>query len=89
MKPDFNDDLTPNTITKKFQSSFRSVSKASKMPKKKFLDGVIKNDPEDMANIFNQHFLTQFSEESSYEIDINNDSFLDFTFKEVFIFNLK
>ena len=55
-----------------------------------FLDGVIRNDPEDIANLFNQHFFAQFSEESSYEIDIDfsDDPFLDFTFNETSIFNL-
>ena len=35
-------------------------------------------------------FCAQFSEESSYEIDIDfsNDPFLDFTFNETSIFNL-
>ena len=27
------------------------------LPEKMFLDGVIRNDPEDMANLFNQHFF--------------------------------
>ena len=90
MRSNFNDDLAPNTITKKFWSSFRSASKSSRIPEKILLDGVIRNDSEDIANLFNQHFFAQFSEESSYEIDIDfsNDPFLDFTFNETSIFNL-
>ena len=90
MRSNFNDDLAPNTITKKFWSSFRSASKPSRIPEKMFLDGVIRNNPEDIANLFNQYFFAQFSEESSYEIDIefNNDPFFDFTFNETSIYNL-
>ena len=57
MRSNFNDDLAPNTITKKFWSSFRSASKSSRIPEKMFLDGVIRNDPEDIANLFNQYFF--------------------------------
>ena len=53
IRSNFNDDLAPNTITKKFWSSFRSASKSSRIPEKMFLDGVIRNDPEDIANLFN------------------------------------
>ena len=90
MRSNVNDDLAPNTITKKFWSSFRSALKSSRIPEKMFLDGVIRNDPENIANLFNQYFFAQFSEESSYEIDIefNHDPFFDFTFNETFIYNL-
>ena len=52
MRSNFNDDLAPNTIAKKFWSSFRSASKSSRIPEIMFLDGAIRNDPEDIANLF-------------------------------------
>ena len=75
---------------KNFWSSFRSTAKSSRIPEKMVLDGVIRNDPEDIVNLFNQHFFAQFSEESSNEIDIDfsNDQFFDFTFNETSIYNL-
>ena len=60
MRSNCNDDLAPNTITKKFWSSYWSASKSSRIPEKMFLDGVIRNDPEDIANLFNQYFLPNF-----------------------------
>ena len=48
------------------------------------LDNTIRNNSEEIANIFNQHFYNQFSDRSTYEIDIDfsNDLISDFALDE-------
>ena len=89
MRSNFDDDLCPNTITKKFWSSLKSISRSSRIPDKMYLNDCIRSEPEEIANFFNKHFYDQFSDESTYDIDIDftNDPFSDFKFDEFSIFN--
>ena len=54
-----------------------------------YLDSTVRNSPIEIANLFNQHFYNQFSESSSYDIDINfSDPFLDLSFNTTPIYNV-
>ena len=81
MRANFDDELNPNVITKKFWSSVKSTSKSSRILEKCNLAILYKNNSEEIANLFNKHFYNQFSYSSTYEIDIDfsNDRFSDFT----------
>ena len=48
------------------------------------LGNIIRNNSEEITNLFNQHFYNQFSYRSTYEIDIDfsNDLFSDFALDE-------
>ena len=89
MRSNFDDELSPNTITKKFWSSVKSVTKSSRIPDKMYLNDCIRTEPEEIANLFNKHFFDQFSDKSSYDIDIDftNDAFYDFSFDKLTIYN--
>ena len=89
MRSNYDDELSPNTITKKFWSSVKSVTKSSRIPDKMYLNDCIRTEPEEIANLFNKHFFDQFSDKSSYDIDIDftNDAFYDFSFDKLTIYN--
>ena len=55
-----------------------------------YLDSTVRNSPIEIPNLFNQHFYNQFSESSSYDIDINfsDDPFLDLSFNTTTIYNV-
>ena len=84
MRANFDDDLNPNAITKKFWSSVKSASKSSRISEKMHFGNTIRNNSEEIANLFNQHCYNQFSDRSTYEIDIDfsNDHFSDFALDE-------
>ena len=84
MRANFDDDLNPNAITKKFWCSVKSASKSSRIPEKMHLGNTIRNNSEEIANLFNQYFCNQFSDRSTYEIniDFSNDLFSDFALDE-------
>ena len=81
MRANFDDELNPNVITKKFWSSVKSTSKSSRILEKMQLGNTVRNNSKEIANLFNTHFYNQFSDSSTYEIDIDfpNDRFSDFT----------
>ena len=89
MKANFDDEFNPNIITKKFWSSVKSSSKTSRIPDKMHLGNTVRNNSEEIAKLFNQHFYNQFSDSSSYEIDIDfsNDHFAEFTIDNQNIYN--
>ena len=89
MRANFDDELNPNVITKKFWSSFKSTSKSSRIPEKMHLGNTVRNNSEEIANLFNKHFYNQFSDSSTYEIDIDfsNDLFSDFSIDDRIICN--
>ena len=89
MRANFDDELNPNVITKKFWSSVRSTSKSSRIPEKMHLGNTVRNKSEKIANLFNKHFYNQFSDSSTYEIDIDfsNDLFSDFSIDDRIICN--
>ena len=82
MRSNFEDDISPNTITKKFWSYVKASSKSSRIPDKMYLNSTARNNPTEVANLFNQHFYNQFSDKSSYNIDIDfaADPFVDLSF---------
>ena len=50
------------------------------LPDRMFLKDISRNSPVGIANLFNEYFYNQFSESSSYDIEINfkNDIFNEF-----------
>ena len=56
MRSNFEDDISPNTITKKFWSYVKASSKSSRIPDKMYLNSTVRNNPTEVANLFNQHF---------------------------------
>ena len=89
MRANFDDELNPNVITKKFSSSVKSTSKSSRIPEKMHLGNTVRNNSEEIANLFNKLFYNQFSDSSTYEIDIDfsNDLFSDFSIDDRIICN--
>ena len=81
MRDNFDDDLNPNAIAKKFWSSVKSASKSSRIPEKMHLGNTIRNNSEEIANLFNQHFYNQFSNRSTCVIDIDFSNDLSFGFR--------
>ena len=75
-----NDD--PALITKKFWSHCKYTSKSQRKPEAMYLKNCYRNDPLDKANMFNNYFFEQFSESSSYNIDIDwsNDQSFEISF---------
>ena len=60
-------------ISKKFWKYVKSKSKSSRIPETIRYGDQFRNLPEDQANLFNKYFFEQFSQESSYDIDIDLD----------------
>ena len=89
MWSNFDDDLSPNTITKKFWSAVKSNSKCSRIPNKMYLNNTVQKDPNEVADLFNQHFYNQFSDASSYDINIDftGDHFMHLSFNTTTIYN--
>ena len=77
----YNDD-DPALISKKFWSHVKSSSKNSRIPDRMYLRVTYRESPLDKANMFNQYFSEQFSDESKYDIDIDwrSDTEFDLTF---------
>ena len=90
MRSNFDDDIAPNAITKKFWSSVKSSSKCSRIPDKMYLENTVRKDPIEIANLFNQYFYNQFCECSSYDIDIDfsRGPFMDLSFDATTIYNI-
>ena len=90
MRSNFDDDIAPNAVTKKFWSFVKSSSKCSGIPDKMYLDNTVRKDPIEIANLFNQHFYNQFSECSSFDIDIDfsRGPFMDLSFDATTIYNI-
>ena len=53
------------------------------------LGNAVRNNSEEIANLFNKHFYDQFSNSSTYEIgiDFSNDLFLDFSIDDRIVCN--
>ena len=60
MRANFDDELNPNVITKKFWSSVKSTSKSSRIPEKMHLGNTVRNNSEEIGNLFNKHFYDHF-----------------------------
>ena len=81
MSSNFDDDLSPNAITKIFWSYVKSSNKSSRIPEKMFLGDCYRKNSKGIADLFSKHFCNQFSDESHYDIDISfsNDTFINFS----------
>ena len=78
MRETLHDDDDSSLITKKFWSYAKSKSGSQRIPEFVSYKGVVRNNSEDQANLFNKFFFEQFSDESSYNIDISYDNDSDF-----------
>ena len=90
MKSNFDDDLSPKIISKKFWSYVKSCTKSNRLPHKMYLKDSTRNTRDGIANLFNKHFQNQFSDSSRYDIDIDfaNDQSNDLTITSDTIFQL-
>ena len=81
MNANFDSDLSPNAITKKFWSFVKSSNTFNKIPEKMHLGECFRKNPKEIADLFNQNFVNQFSNESLYDINIkfSNDKFFEFS----------
>ena len=77
----YNDD-DPALITKKFWSHYKFKSNSHRLPESMYLKNCYRNSRADQAGMFNTHFYEQFSERSSYDIDIDysNDDIYEIEF---------
>ena len=58
-------------LTKKFWSHIQTSNKSTRIPEVVSCGTIATSDPTTKANLFNDYFRKQFSEPSSYDIDIN------------------
>ena len=81
MSANFDSDLSPNAITKKFWSYVKSSNKSNRIPEKMHLGECFRKNPKKIADLFNQNFVNQFSDESLHDINIkfSNDKFFEFS----------
>ena len=83
MRLNVEDDSDPALISKKFWSHVKSKSKSTRIPEMVRYGDRFRNSPTEQANLFNDYFASQFSEPSSYDIDIDmnsNNGFMDLRF---------
>ena len=82
MRETLNESDDSALITKKFWSYVKSKSASQRIPEFVSFKGIVRNCPEDQANLFNEFFFEQFSEASIYDIDIDysNDWRFDIEF---------
>ena len=82
MRDTLNESDDNDLITKKFWSYVKSKTASQRIPEFVNYNGIIRNSPEDQANLFNEFFFEQFSEASSYDItiDYSVDSQFDIDF---------
>ena len=80
----------PALMTKKFWSHVKSKTKSGRLPECMHLNDTYRCLPLDKAELFNSHFYNQFSEASSYNVNIDwgNDHDFDIEFSESRISNL-
>ena len=71
-----------NTITKKFRARVKSKSKSTRIPTVMKNKNKISSNELDKANMFNEFFFDQFSNEFTYDvgIDFSNDDLFDIDF---------
>ena len=82
MAANFDDHDDPALISKKFWSHVKSMSGSSRIPGTVNYKNRFRNNPKDQANMFNTFFEEQFSDSSSYNINIafENDHMNDIDF---------
>ena len=80
------DESYPALISKKFWKHVKSKSKLTKIPKTVWYGNRYRNNITGQANLYNEFFYDQFSEEINYNIGIDigsNDQFSDLRFREL------
>ena len=71
MRETLNETDDSALITKKFWSYVRLKTASQRIPEFVSYKAIVRNCPEDQANLFNDFFFEQFSTASSYDIDID------------------
>ena len=74
MNSDLLDHHGSNDITKKVYGFVKSQSNSCRIPECVSYNDTIRNDPEGQAELFNTFFYDQFSQNSTYNIDIDFSS---------------
>ena len=69
------DDEDSNLITKKFWSYVKSNSNSHRIPELVHHNNIYRSEPLQQADLFNNYFYSQFSEESSYDINIEHSRY--------------
>ena len=80
------DDTDPALISKKFWKYVKSKTKSTRIPETVWYKNRFRNKTIDQANLFNEYFSNQFSQESHYDIDIdmrNDNNFINLKFHEL------
>ena len=72
MKDNFTDENEPDVINKKFWSYVKSVNKSHRIPNSVNYNDCFRTKNAEQAELFNKFFYDQFSDESSYDIVIDN-----------------
>ena len=67
-------DSNRNKLAKKFWSHIKSASRNTRVPETVYLGGKSSSDTKVKADMFNKFFFDQFSDASSYDIDISFES---------------
>ena len=68
-----------NVISKRLWRYVKSTSNSYRIPETLSLDSTTSSDTSVQANLFNQYFYSQFSNESNYNIDMNFENDNDFS----------
>ena len=78
MSDSFEDEEDSGLISKKFWSYVKATANSTRIPELVHLGDNFKSNLLDQAELFNKFFFDQFSEASSYSIDIDNNHSDDF-----------
>ena len=74
----FGDEEDHSYISKKFWSFSKSKGNAGRIPEVVHYNDSFKSTPADKAELFNEYFCNQFSEPSSYDINIDSSRDINF-----------
>ena len=91
MRMNVEDDSDPALISKKFWKHAKSTSNSTRIPETVWYKNKFRNKPIDQANLFNDIFFEQFSEESNYDIFVKMDKedlFMNLKFHEFDVYQI-
>ena len=90
MRLNVNDSSDPALISKKFWKHVKAKSKSTKIPETIRSGDRSRKKPTDQANLFKEYFYSQFSDASTYDVNIdigrNENCFMDLRFHAVDVF---
>ena len=72
-RDNFGDENDPNYINKKFWSYVKTANNSHRIPEDVYHNDVHKRDSTSQAELFNQFFYAQFSQESKYDIPMSGN----------------